>query len=211
MPELCYITQNLFRKKMVHTFFFFFVLFSFFVFHTDTMNRKSKSVSGKVNKSPKLTRKALSMAEQREEKLANLNPLDETNLMKRGSVRRDSKLRQLVMSRKFQTFYQLREAREEMLGFGMRNQPIFDHIPGIAESLSFLNTQLFVYIFLLHKITISCLEDAVAKEDEILAEIEARAPDKIWEADKLPEYARSHIVARKLKKDSVEARMKGEK
>ena len=95
------------------------------------MNRKSKSVSGKVNKSPKLTRKALSMAEQREEKLANLNPLDETNLMKRGSVRRDSKLRQLVMSRKFQTFYQLREAREEMLGFGMRNQPIFDHIPGM--------------------------------------------------------------------------------
>ena len=51
----------------------------------------------------------------------------------------------------------------------------------------------------------------MAKEDEILAEIEARAPDKIWEADKLPEYARSHIVARKLKKDSVEARMKGEK
>ena len=97
------------------------------------MNRKSKSVSGKVNKSPKLTRKALSMAEQREEKLANLNPLDETNLMKRGSVRRDSKLRQLVMSRKFQTFYQLREAREEMLGFGMHNQPIFDHIPGMGD------------------------------------------------------------------------------
>ena len=108
------------------------------------MNRKSKSVSGKVNKSPKLTRKALSMAEQREEKLANLNPLDETNLMKRGSVRRDSKLRQLVMSRKFQTFYQLREAREDMLGFGMHNQPIFDHIPGNNE-MKYCNQKLVMY------------------------------------------------------------------
>ena len=132
---------------MVHIFLSFFVLFSFFVFHTDTMNRKSKSVSGKVNKSPKLTRKALSMAEQREEKLANLNPLDETNLMKRGSVRRDSKLRQLVMSRKFQTFYQLREAREEMLGFGMRNQPIFDHIPGIPESFIFKYSAVCLHFF----------------------------------------------------------------
>ena len=51
----------------------------------------------------------------------------------------------------------------------------------------------------------------MAQEDEILAELEEKAPEKIWEADKLPEYARSHIVARKLKKDSVEARMKGEK
>ena len=99
------------------------------------MNRKSKSVSGKVNKSPKLTRKALSMAQAIEDKATHLNPLDESKLMKRDSVRRDSKLRQLVMSRKFQTFYQLREAREDMLGFGMHNQPIFDHIPGNNEIL----------------------------------------------------------------------------
>ena len=98
--------------------------------------RKSKSVSGKTtNKSPKLTRKALSMAQALEDKPAHLNPLDKSNLMKRDSVRRDSKLRQLVMSRKFQTFYQLREAREDMLGFGMHNQPIFDHIPGNNEIL----------------------------------------------------------------------------
>ena len=44
----------------------------------------------------------------------------------------------------------------------------------------------------------------------MLDELFEKAPDKIWEAEKLPEYARSHIVARKLKKDSVEARMKGE-
>ena len=99
------------------------------------MNRKSKSVGGKVNKSPKLTRKAQSMAQASEEKKINLNPMDEARLMKRDSVRRDSKLRSLVMSRKFQSFYQLREAKEEAMGFGMRNQPIFDHIPGNDEIL----------------------------------------------------------------------------
>ena len=41
------------------------------------------------------------------------------------------------------------------------------------------------------------------KKEEIIIE-----PDNLWEADKLPEYARTHIVSRKMKKDSIEARKK---
>ena len=58
-------------------------------------------------------------------------------------------------------------------------------------------------------INILCLDEE-DEEEEFLAELEERSPEKIWEADQLPEYARSHIVARKMQKSSVEARMKGD-
>ena len=60
--------------------------------------------------------------------------LDEMMLSKRDSVRRDSKLRDLIKSKKFSTFYELKKAREEIHGFGMEdNQPIFDHLPGNTD------------------------------------------------------------------------------
>ena len=125
-------------------------------FASDGSMRKSKSVTSKIGTSPKPIRKSESVSGLKSRTLSEsqksrtlseskkksrtlsesvpkdpeLDPLNPSNLLKRHSVRRDSKLKSLVLSRKFQTFYQIKKAKEEMLGFGMGNQPIFDQIPG---------------------------------------------------------------------------------
>ena len=58
----------------------------------------------------------------------------------------------------------------------------------------------YIHVIMTQKIIF--VEDPVTLREEIIE------LDNVWEADQLPEYARTHIVPRKLKKDSVEARKK---
>ena len=89
--------------------------------------RKSQSVASKMVEPPDSPSKSRTLSESQKPLF-----LDEMMLSKRDSVRRDSKLRDLIKSKKFSTFYELKKAREEIHGFGMEdNQPIFDHLPGI--------------------------------------------------------------------------------